>query len=268
MNLFVNQGRNIINTLLNTQNRYRTEVCHGVQHDEQRTAHDGGQHQGNSNLAGNGEEAGAADAGGFFQGGVHTLQSTANLNKYEGEEVHYLNAADAVVGIDIEKRLRSIKGGHKPLINIAGVGAEQHFPSQSADEGGQHEGNKEKALHKGLIGKVGTSYQPSKECTHDGGANGGHAGDNQGVDKRLEGFGLGEDLIEVHAVEFAIYEEGIEQNQEHGPSYENNENCNRDEENDLGNTKATILFDGATCHYSSTSFNCSASNQCKALKVM
>ena len=268
MNLFVNQGRNIINTLFNTQNCYGTEVCHGVQHDEQRTAHDGGQHQGNSNLAGNGEEAGAADAGRFLQGGVHTLQSTANLNKYEGEEVHYLNAADAVVGIDIEKRLGSIKGGHEPLINITGVGAEQHFPSQRADEGGQHEGDEEKALHKGLIGKVGTSYQPSKEGTHDGGANGGHAGDNQGVDKRLEGFGLGEDLIEVHAVEFAIYEEGIEQNQEHGPSYENNENCNRDEENDLGNTKATILFDGATCHYSSTSFNCSASNQCKALKVM
>ena len=103
MNLFVNQGRNIINTLLNTQNRYRTEVRHGVQHDEQRAAHDGGQHQRNGNLAGNGKEAGAADTGGFLQGGVHTLQSAANLNKYEGEEVHYLNAADAVVGIDIEK---------------------------------------------------------------------------------------------------------------------------------------------------------------------
>ena len=222
VNLFINQRGDVINALFNTQNCYRTKVCHGVQHDEQRTTHDGGQYQRNGDFAGNGEEAGAADAGRFFQSGVHTLQGTANLNEYEGEEVHYLYAADAVVGIDVEKGLGGIKGGHKPLVNITGMGAEQHFPSQSADEGGQHEGNEEKALHKGLVGKVGSGYQPSKEGTHDGGAHGGHAGDNQGVNQGLEGFGLGEDLIEVHAVKLAINKEGIKQNQEHGPSYENN----------------------------------------------
>ena len=144
MNLFINQRGDVINTLFNTQHRYSTKVCHGVQHDEQRATHDGGQHQRNGNLAGDGEEAGASDAGRFFQSGVHTLQGTANLNEYEGEEVHYLNAADAVVGIDVEKGLGGIKGGHEPLVNITGMGAEQHFPSQSADEGGQHKGNEEK----------------------------------------------------------------------------------------------------------------------------
>ena len=143
---------------------------------------------------------------------MQPLISTANLDKYEGEEVHDLNAADAVVGIDVEKGLGGIKGGHEPLVNITGMGAEQHFPSQSADEGGQHEGNEEKALHKGLVGKVGSGYQPSKEGTHDGGAHGGHAGDNQGVNERLEGFGLGENFIKVHAVEFTVHEEGVKQN--------------------------------------------------------
>ena len=268
MNLFINQGGDIVDTLFNTQNCHGTEVSHGVEHDEQRTAHDGGQHQRNGDFAGDGEEAGAADTGGFFQSGVHTLQGTANLNKNEGEEVHDLDAADAVVGIDIKEGLSGIKGGHEPLINIARMRTEQHFPSQSADEGGQHEGNEEKALHKGLVGKVGSGYQPSEEGTNDGGAHGGHAGDNQGVDESLEGFGLGEDFIEVHAVEFAVYEEGVEEDQQYGPSYENYQNGDGDEEDDLGNTKATILFDGAASHYSSTSLSCSASNQCKALKVM
>ena len=84
----------------------------------------------------------------------------------------------------------------------------------------------------------------------------------------MESFGFGKNIVEVQAVEFAFNEECVEQNQQYGPCYEDNQNSDGNQEDKLSNAKTAIFFDCAFSHYSATSSSCLASNQCNALKVM
>ena len=151
VNLFVDKSRDIVNTLFNTQNCYGTKVRHGVQHDEECTGHNGRHYQRNGNFAGDGQEASTGNTCRFFQSGVHTFQRAAYLNEYEGEQVHNFYQSDACIAVNVKQRLGGVEEVHPHFVDVTGVRREQHFPSQCADEGGQHEGNEEEALHKGFI---------------------------------------------------------------------------------------------------------------------
>ena len=151
VNLFVDKSRDIVNTLFNTQNCYGTKVRHGVQHDEECTGHNGRQYQGNGNFAGDGQEASTGNACRFFQSGVHTFQRAAYLNEYEGEQVHNFNKCDAGIAVDVKQRLGSVEHFHPHFVDVTGVRRKEHFPSQCANEGRQHKGNKEQALHESFI---------------------------------------------------------------------------------------------------------------------
>ena len=85
VNLFVNKRRDVVNALLNAKYRNRAEMCHGVQHNQQRARHNGRQHQRNGNFTGNGKQACTGNTRRFFQSRVHAFQRAANLYKYKRE---------------------------------------------------------------------------------------------------------------------------------------------------------------------------------------
>ena len=73
------------------------------------------------------------------------------MNEYEGEQVHNFNKRDTSIAVDVKQRLGSVEHFHPQFVDVTGVRRKEHFPSQCADEGRQHKGNEEQALHKGFI---------------------------------------------------------------------------------------------------------------------
>ncbi len=121
VDFFVNQRGDVINALLNTKYGNGAEMCHGIEHNKQGATHDRWHNQGNGDFAGDGKKACTRNAGGFLQGGIHTLERAANLDEDKGEEVHNLYRADAVVGVNIKHGTGKAEGLHKEFVDIAAV---------------------------------------------------------------------------------------------------------------------------------------------------
>ena len=262
----VDQCRDVEDAVFDAEHGDRAEVGHRVQHDQQRAGQDAGQHQRDGDLAGDGEQAGARDSRRFLQGRVHALQRPADLDEDEREQVHDFDEHDAEVAVDIENRAFKAEVVHEEFVDEAGVRGKKHFPGQSADERGQHERHQEHGFHEGLVGQVGTGDQPGEKCADDGAADGGAAGDDQGVRQGFVGFRLHDDVDDVAEVELAVDPEGVEQDQQNRHRHHDDQDGDGEEQNNLGYAKIAFFRDGTHCF--TTSFRLWALNHRRSRKLI
>ena len=177
--------------------------------DQQGAGGDGRGHQRNRDLTDNRTLCSAGDTGGFFQGGIHTLQGGYHLHKNEGEVVRNFYENDAPQGVDVQGGSFQAKGVHQPGVNVAAASGQQHVPGHGPEEWGEHVRDHKQGPHEAFAGNVAAAQQPGVEQADDGAEDGYGKADDDGIGHGIHVIFAEYYCLEHFDVELSFKEEGV-----------------------------------------------------------